>query len=82
MDDWIWNGVVRLASLIVLGVAWINRVFDEYVVNSSFDEACRRIARSGTLMSRLQNGRVQNYLRVLGVGLTVLALVLIWGCHR
>ena len=33
-------------------------------------------------MSRLQNGRVQTYLRVIGVALVVLVLFLIWGCQR
>jgi hypothetical protein len=31
-------------------------------------------------MSRLQGGRVQTYLRLIGVALTVLVLFLIWGC--
>jgi hypothetical protein len=30
-------------------------------------------------MSRWQNGRVQTYLRVIGVALVVLVLFLIWG---
>jgi hypothetical protein len=33
------------------------------------------------MMSRLQDGRVQNYLRAIGIALTVLVLVLIWGCR-
>ena len=32
-------------------------------------------------MSRLQSGRVQSYLRVIGVALVVLVLLLIWGCR-
>ncbi len=32
-------------------------------------------------MARLQNGKVQTYLRVIGIGLVVLALMMIWGCH-
>jgi hypothetical protein len=31
-------------------------------------------------LARLQNGRVQNYLRVIGVALAALALLLMWGC--
>jgi hypothetical protein len=30
------------------------------------------------LISRFQNGRAQNYLRVLGVALVVLAVILFW----
>jgi NADH-quinone oxidoreductase subunit L len=80
MDEWVWNGMVRLLSLLVVGLAWLNRYFDECVVNSGFDAGCRRLTKGGVLMSRLQCGRVQRYLRVLGVALTALVLLLIWGC--
>jgi NADH-quinone oxidoreductase subunit L len=81
-DVWIWNGVVQLVSYLVVGLSWVNRFFDEYVVNLGFDETCRRVALGGKVMSHLQNGRVQSYLRVIGVALTVLALLLIWGCRH
>lgn len=80
MDFWIWNGGVQLASCIVLGLSWVNRFCDEYVVNLGFDEICKRLRIGGRELSHLQNGRVQNYLRVIGVALAVLALLLIWGC--
>jgi NADH-quinone oxidoreductase subunit L len=81
LDYWVWNGVVQLFSLLVVGFAWLNRSFDEYVVNPGFDEGCRRLTRCGTLMSRLQSGHVQSYLRLIGVALAVLVLFLIWGCR-
>jgi NADH-quinone oxidoreductase subunit L len=80
LDDWVWSGMVQLLSLLVVGLAWFNRYFDEYVVNSGFDEGSRRLTKGGALMSRLQCGRVQRYLRLLGLALTVLGLFLIWGC--
>ncbi len=81
MDALLWNGVVHLVSLLVLGLSWFNGFIDEYVVNPGFDEGCRRVAEGGGLMSRLQDGRVQHYLRIIGVAMTVLVLVLIWGCR-
>ena len=81
LDYWVWNGVVQLLSLLVVGFAWLNRFLDEYVVNPGFDEGCRRLTKGGTLMSRLQGGRVQTYLRLIGVALAVLVLFLIWGCR-
>jgi NADH-quinone oxidoreductase subunit L len=71
--------VVQLVSLLVVGLGWLDRVFDEYVVNLGFDEGCRRLTNGGTSMSRLQCGRVQRYLRIIGVALVVLVLFLIWG---
>jgi NADH-quinone oxidoreductase subunit L len=81
MDFWVWNGVVKLVAVVVLGLSWVNRAFDEYVVNLVFDQSCRRVAEGGGLMARLQDGKVQNYLRVIGIALTVLALFLLWGCR-
>ena len=81
LDRFVWDGVVRLMAFAVIGLSWVNRFFDEYVVNFGFDESCRRLTEGGSLMSRLQNGRVQNYLRIIGIALTVLVLFLIWGCR-
>ena len=81
MDYWVWNGMVQVLSYAVLGLSWCNRFFDEYVVNPGFDEGCKRATLGGSLLARLQDGRVQNYLRVIGVALTALVLLLIWGCR-
>jgi hypothetical protein len=71
---------VHLVSYAFLGLAWLNRVIDEQVVNRSFDGGCRGTGEGGRLMSRLQDGRVQHYLRIIGIGLVVLVLLSIWGC--
>ena len=81
LDRVLWGGLVLLASYLVVGLAWLNKFIDEKVVNLGFDEGCRRVLGGGNLASRLQNGRVQTYLRVIGIALTVLALFLIWGCR-
>ena len=81
LDTWVWNGAVQLLSHATLGLSWLNRFCDEYVVNPGFDEGCRRLRLGGKVMSRLQDGQVQDYLRVIGVALTVLVLLLIWGCR-
>jgi NADH-quinone oxidoreductase subunit L len=81
LDRWLWNGAVQLLAYIVVGLSWINRVFDEYVVNLGFDEGCQGLTRGGGFLSRLQNGRAQNYLRIIGLGVGLLVLLLIWGCR-
>jgi NADH-quinone oxidoreductase subunit L len=81
LDAWIWGGLVHALSYVIVGLSWVNRVFDEYVVNLGFDEGCQGMSEGGRFLSRLQNGRVQNYLRVLGVGLTAFVLFLVWGCR-
>ena len=79
MDRWIWNGVVQAVAWMVTGFAWIDSSLDVYVVNPGFDEGCEGFVQGGRLMSRLQSGRVQNYLRVLGIALIAFVLFLFWG---
>jgi NADH-quinone oxidoreductase subunit L len=79
LDEWVWRGMVELVSYAVVGLSWANRCFDEYVVNLGFDRLCRTLREGGGLLSRLQDGRVQHYLRIMGVALASLVLLLIWG---
>jgi len=81
LDRWVWNGAVVLGSYLVTAISWANRFFDEYIVNSGFDESCQGLTRGGSLLSRLQDGRAQHYLRIIGIGLIVLVLFLVWGCQ-
>jgi NADH-quinone oxidoreductase subunit L len=69
----------------VAGVAWafrgwaqFNRFLDTNVVDGSFDKGCEELASGGGLLSRMQNGRVQTYLRILAVSVVALAAILIW----
>lgn len=79
LDEWVWGGAVKLVSLVTLVFAWVNRAIDEFVINIGFDQGCERVSKGGSILSRLQDGQVQNYLRVIGVALVVLVLFLIWG---
>jgi NADH-quinone oxidoreductase subunit L len=81
MDYWFWNGLVLLCGYMVLGISWVSRTIDEFVINLGFDGGCGGVSLSGRLLSRLQGGRVQNYLRVIGVALAALVLFLMWGCR-
>jgi NADH-quinone oxidoreductase subunit L len=79
LDRWIWGGAVLLVSSVTLGLSWLYRFTDDFVVNLGFDAGCETLREGGGEMSRWQNGRVQTYLRVIGVALVVLVLFLIWG---
>ena len=81
LDDIVWNGCVQAASYLVLGLSWLNRLADEFVVNLGFDKGCGSVRFSARLLSLWQNGQVQRYLRVLALALTVGALIFIWGCR-
>jgi NADH-quinone oxidoreductase subunit L len=79
LDRWIFGGLVLLISYVTLGLAWLYRLTDEHVVNAGFDTGCESLRQSGGELSKLQTGRVQAYLRVIGVALVGLVLFLIWG---
>jgi NADH-quinone oxidoreductase subunit L len=81
LDFWVWNGLVQLVSYVIVGLSWVNNFFDIFVVNGGFDEGCKGVSVGGKLLSHLQNGRVQSYLRIIGIALAALALLLIWGWH-
>ena len=78
LDRRVWGGAVA-------GFAWafslwarLNRFLDNNVVDGSFDKGCEELATGGGLLSRVQNGRVQTYLRILALGVVALVLMLIW----
>jgi len=81
-DRWIWNGAVWTVSHLVLGLSWLARSTDTYVVNPGFDEGCDTVTAGGRLLARLQNGYTQNYLRLVGVAFAVLVVLLIWSGAR
>ena len=78
-DRWIWGGAVRLVSYVVLGLSHVSRSLDIFVVNRGFDQGCDGVTLSGQMLSRLQTGRAQNYLRIIGIAFAALVLFLVWG---
>jgi NADH-quinone oxidoreductase subunit L len=79
LDRWIWSGAVTTVSYIVLGVAFLDNFFDTSFVNAGFDEGCRSVSRGGKTLSLLQAGRIQGYLRMVGVAFIVVVILLLWG---
>jgi NADH-quinone oxidoreductase subunit L len=80
-DRWVWNGAVQIISYAALGFAWFDNFIDTSVVNGGFDEGCETVSRGGKLLSLLQNGRAQSYLRMIGLALVVLVAILLWEAH-
>jgi len=82
VSDWLdrrlWNGAVQAVRLLVGGLGWVDASIDSYAVNAGFEEGCRGVSGGGRLFSRLQNGRVQTYLRAIAAALVVLAALLLW----
>lgn len=79
IDRSIVGGGVRLIARVVAGTARVDSAIDSSVINTAFDQGCGGLVQGGRVMSYLQNGRVQNYLRVLGIALIAFVLYLFWG---
>ncbi|MFM1770476.1 MAG: hypothetical protein RJA22_3005 [Verrucomicrobiota bacterium] len=79
IDDKVCATLVAATGHLVVGLAWLHRLLDEYGVNLGFDQGCRRLLAGGQHLALWQNGRAQRYLRVLALAVAVLALLLIWG---
>jgi NADH-quinone oxidoreductase subunit L len=78
MDRRVWGGAVS-------GVTWafrlwadLNRFLDSNVVDGGFDKGCEELSTGGGLLSRVQTGRVQTYLRILALAVVALVAILIW----
>ncbi len=77
-DRWIWSGAVLTVTQLFFGLAHLDNFLDTHVVNSGFDEGCEGVSRSGQLLSRLQSGRIQGYLKIVAGALIVFTILLLW----
>jgi NADH-quinone oxidoreductase subunit L len=82
VSDWldrrVWGGLVAAVARVFGLWAQLNRFLDTNVVDGSFDKGCDELASGGGLLARVQNGRVQTYLRILALAVAALAVLLIW----
>jgi NADH-quinone oxidoreductase subunit L len=79
IDRWVWSGIPVAVSALTKGLGWIDFSLDRWVVNKGFDEGCNGVADGGRLLAKLQDGRIQGYLRLLGAAVAALALFLLLG---
>jgi NADH-quinone oxidoreductase subunit L len=78
LDRRVWGGLVTFVAGAFRGWAHLNRFLDTNVVDGGFDKGCEELSTGGGLLVRLQNGRVQTYLRILALAVVALAAILIW----
>jgi len=81
MDRWLWNSMVQTVRYAVLILAHVDNFVDTTVVNGGFDEGCESVTVGGHILSLLQSGRVQSYMRMIGCALIALVIFLIWSAR-
>ncbi len=77
-DRFVLGGLAGLMALLVNGLGHIDNSLDTHAVNGGFDLGCRELATGGRWFAAWQSGRVQTYLRTIGIALIVLAVMLLW----
>jgi NADH-quinone oxidoreductase subunit L len=82
IDRWIWSGIPITVAALTRGMGWIDFSLDRWVVNQGFDQGCDSVAGGGRLLARLQDGRIQNYLRLVGAAVAALALLFLLLGHK
>jgi NADH-quinone oxidoreductase subunit L len=79
VEEVLWRATLQVSSTVLLAVAWLNRLIDEFAVNGGFDSVTRGLRRSGAGAAQTQTGQIQSYLRVIAIAVAVLVLLLAWG---
>ncbi len=82
LDRRVWGGAVFAVTATFRALAHFDRFFDTQFVDGTFDKGCEELYSGGGLLARVQNGRVQTYLRLLAVAVVMLAAILIWSSAR
>jgi NADH-quinone oxidoreductase subunit L len=82
LDDVIWQGAVMAVAYLVLILSWANHLIDEFVVDRGFDTGCGGFRMGAKALSFWQNGKVQRYLRFIGLAAAGLVALLIWGWRK
>ncbi len=78
LDRRVWGGIVAAIARLFRLWAHLNRIIDVDGVDGCFNKTCEEISTGGGLLARVQNGRVQIYLRILAVAVVALAAILFW----
>ena len=78
LDRRVWGGIVAAIAWLFGLWARLNRFLDVDWVDGGFDKTCEEISSGGGLLSRVEGGRVQNYLRILAAAVVALVAILLW----
>jgi NADH-quinone oxidoreductase subunit L len=76
VDKLIIDGALHAIAWTAWGISQFFRwIGDEFFINGGFDAGCESVRWEGKEFSKLENGRIQNYFRVLSLGAAVLLLI-------
>jgi len=77
LSDWLdrrlWGGVVTAVSSGFRSLGLVNKSVDSQWIDGTFDKGCEELVTGGGVLAWLQAGRTPGYLRILTLGVVVLA---------
>jgi len=73
LDRRVWGGIVAIVSNSFRGLGSVNKSVDSQWIDGVFDKGCDELVTSGGVLAWLQAGRAPGYLRLMGIGVLVLA---------
>jgi proton-translocating NADH-quinone oxidoreductase chain L len=82
VDRYLIGGIVQVIAWAALAFGWLDRLFDKFVIDLGFDRISHALTGAARSLSRFQNGQVQRYLKIMALGMAILALAFLWGCAR
>ncbi len=82
LESWIWQGAIFVVSMVSAGVGWASRLMDDYLINLGFMVSCDKLKESGEKVELAHRVDIQAVLRALGLAVTVIVLLLSWGCGK
>ena len=78
VDRWIFKRAIDEAGRLSALVSRLGNGIDRNLINFGFDNSCNALQETGAYAAGWQGGRVQGYLRVIGVGMVVLLVIIGW----
>ncbi|MGO9610404.1 MAG: NADH-quinone oxidoreductase subunit L [Verrucomicrobiia bacterium] len=76
VDKLVVDGALHAIAWTAWGISQVFRwIGDEFFINGGFDAGCESVQLGGEEFSKIENGRIQNYFRVLSLGAAVLLLI-------
>lgn len=72
VDQFLIDGFIHLTGFAALGLSHFNHWIDNFFINGGFDRSCDGIRGGGSLLSRIQTGKTQDYLLIVAVGAILL----------
>lgn len=79
IENRVWIGAIWLAGQVSLGLSWLSRSYDEWLINDGFDKSCETLRGSGKDLADLHRQRLPIILRTIGAALlALLVITCIW----